>query len=185
MRQFNAYSELVVLAPNETFEWVVNANQITPPATSVTVSSSDWPLANPSYEVVPGTPKQATANNKPNAEGTFECSPPGGNVSAHTIVIASQGFIAVCDPVTADPGDYFIWQNGNAKPVLIISDPSNKDFWPLASQGHEVSANGTTAVQIPDDADRYPDGYLLKVTIEGSRTCPDAAQPKLIVGSGK
>jgi hypothetical protein len=185
MRQFNAYSEQIVLAPNETFEWVVNANQVTPPATSVTVSSDDWPLPDPSYEVIPGTPTQATANNTPNESGAFECSPPGANVSSHTIIIAAQNFVPVCTGVTADPGDYFIWQNGNAKPVLIISDPSNKDFWPLSGQGHVVGANGTTAVQIPEDADPYPDGYVLKVTMEGSLICPQAAQPKLIVGSGK
>lgn len=184
MRQFNVYSEELVLAPNETFEWMVNASEISS-GTTVTISSTDWPLPDPSYTVTAGTPLTVTASNTPNATGTFECSPDDSNVSTHNMIIASQGFIPVCSSVTVNPGEYFIWQNLGANAVSIVSDPLDKRFWPLSGQGHQVGPESTTAVQVPEDAEEYTTGYLLKVTSGGQAICDDATQPRLIVGSGK
>lgn len=182
MRKFNVFSALVVPYPGETFEWVVNANEIASGDT-VTVSSSAWPLTFPSYTVQPGHPATATASNKPGAKGNFACSPPANNVTTQTIVVASQAPVSICNNVVVMPGDYFIWENTNPKPVLIKPDDANPDFWPLSSQEHMIAANGYAATLIPTDA--TVNSYTLIVTMEGTAVCTQTAQPKLIVGSGK
>jgi hypothetical protein len=182
MRKFNVFSELVVPYPGEVFEWVVFANEITP-GNTVTVSSTAWPLTAPSYPVQPGHPVAATVANTPGAQGTFACSPPANNVTTQTIVVASQPPISICNNVNVIPGDYFIWENTNTKPVLIKPDEANTNFWPLPSQEHVVPANGYTAVLIPTDATE--NSYSLVITMEGAAVCPDNAQPKIIIGSGK
>ncbi len=178
MRQFNVFSELVVVAPSETFEWVVNSIEIQQ-GNSITVSSSDWPLTAPSYSVSAGTGTQATAQNTPGIAGTFSCTPSAPNVRLQTLVTAAQGFISVCDDVSAKPGDYFIWQNTTSKHVRIAPDEGNDNFWPLPGQEHEVPANGTLALQVPAEAEVGE--YLLTVTSEGSAACPQAGQPKIII----
>jgi hypothetical protein len=180
-RQFNVFSEIVVPYPGETFEWVVNAAEI-PSGNSVTVSSSDWPLALPSYTVAPGQGTSATAKGSGSAS-TFACSPAATNVSTQNIVLASQAPISICSNVNVLPGDYFIWENNTPKPVLIAPDTNNSNFWPLESGQHEVPPNGWLAVMVPTEAE---DGeYALTVSTEGAGVCPQAGQPKIIIDPGK
>jgi hypothetical protein len=177
-RQFNVFSELVVPYPGETFLWVVNAAEI-PSGNSVTVSSSDWPLTLPSYTVTPGPGTSATAEGS--GSGTFECDPTAPNVSEQTIVLASQPPISFCTDVEVLPGDYFIWENNTAKPVLIA--PSGENWWPLDGEQHEVPPNGWLTLLVPTVAE---DGeYSLNVTAEGAGVCPEAGQPKIIIDTGK
>jgi hypothetical protein len=180
-RQFNVFSEIVVPYPGETFLWVVNAAEI-PSGNSVTVSSSDWPLANPSYTVEPGPGTSATAASTGDP-GTFECDPPAPNVSEQTIVLASQAPISICNNVEVLPGDYFIWENTTKKPVLIAPDPGNKNYWPLEGAQHEVPPNGWLSLLVSTEAE---DGeYTLVVSTEGAGACPQATQPKIIIETGK
>jgi hypothetical protein len=180
MRQFNVFSELVVPYPGETFEWVMNPAE----GSTVTLSPSNgsWPLANPSYTVNAGTPTSATASGEANSQGDFQCSPAAPGVTTQKIIVAAQAPIPVCEDVVVVAGDYFIWQNDTANAVSITPDPGNSNFWPLPSQEHEVPANGHLALQIPTDAEEAE--YTLVVTSEGGgAVCPEAAQPKIIVGS--
>ena len=183
MRTFNVFSELVVPYPGETFAWVVNQAEIPTGQTSITVSSSDWPLTESSYVVVPGPGTPATAEDEPGIEATFACDPPAPNVDTQTLALAAEAPISVCSDVNVVPGDYFIWENTTAGPVTITPDDNNTNFWPLPGQSHEVPANGWLALQIPDDAD---DGeYTLVIATEnGGAVCPQAAQPKIIIQSG-
>ena len=181
-RQFNVFSEIVVPYPNETFLWVVNAAEITE-GDSITVSSSDWPLAVDSYTVEPGPGTSATAKGSGSA-GTFNCSPTDAtNVSTQNIVLASQPPIAICSDVNVLPGQYFIWENNTSKPVLIEPDPDNSNFWPLEGGQHEVPPNGWLTVLVPTDADSGE--YTLAVSTEGGGVCPQAGQPKIIIDPDK
>jgi hypothetical protein len=181
MRKFNVFSPLVVVAPNETFEWVLMEAE----GTSVTMEPvTTWPLTAGEYIVEAGTPLAATAANQPNVEAAFTCEPLPNNVTSQKIVVASQGLIDVCQNVNVMPGDYFIWKNDTAKTVSIVPDGGNTNFWPLSSQDHEVPPNGWSAVQIPSTA-TLDQSYTLVVTFEGGAGCPQLAQPKIIVGSAR
>lgn len=182
MRSFNVFSELVVPYPGETFQWVVNQAEIPQGQTSVTVSSSQWCLQNPSYTVSPGSGTQALANGS--GAGTFSCNPPAPEVQSQSIVLAAQTPIDICEDVAVEAGDYFIWQNDTNETVVITPDDTNAGYWPLPSQQHTVPPNDFLTLQIPQDAN---DGSFLLViaTENGSEVCSQAAQPKLIVGSGK
>ena len=179
MRSFNVFSDIVVAVPNETFTWVANENE----GSSIVVSSSNWGLALPSYTVPGAGSATATASGPPGTVGTFSCQPPAENVSTQTLVIASQGYISICDDVMVGPGDYFVWQNTTSEPVVISPDPANPDFWPLESQQHTVPPNGFLAVLVPADAVMNNE-YPLVVAMEGGAgACDEATQPKIIIGS--
>jgi hypothetical protein len=182
MRQFNVYSPLIVVVPNENFDWVLNSAE----ASSVTVEPvSTWPLTDSSYTVNAGTPVPASVSGTAAAGSySFTCNPPAPNVTSQQIIVAARNFVDVCSSVTLMPGDYFIWKNDTANPVTIAPDPSNPDFWPLGSQSHGVGAHGHLALQIPADAEMGK-SYNLVVTFQGGGGgCPQDTQPKLIVGSG-
>lgn len=178
MRKFNVYSPLVVLYPNETFEWLVNAAE----APSVTVEPvTTWPLTAGQYNVTAGTPSQAIAGSQSNIEAQFTCTPPPKNVTTQTIVVAAREMIHVCNDVNVLPGEYFIWKNDTANSVNIAPDGANTDFWPLPGQDHDVPANGWLALQVPATAETDK-SYLLVLTFEGGGACAQNTQPKLIVG---
>jgi hypothetical protein len=182
MRSFNVFSEMIVPYPGETFNWVANAAEV-PSGSTITVSSSDWPLTESSYTVTPGTPTQATANNEPNAEGTFECSPAAPDVTTQNIVIAAVAPVDVCDDVAVIPGDYFIWQNDTSETVIITPDPGNENYWPLPGEQHEVPPSGYLTLQIPTNAAPGQSYDLVVATAGGGAACPQAGQPKIIVGT--
>jgi hypothetical protein len=183
MRNINVFSELVVVWPGETFSWVVNSAEIPTGSSSIVVSSSDWPLPDPSYTVTPGTGVSVTVGKDPGEEGTFQCNPPAPNVETQRFLVAAQAPVSVCSNVTLIPGDYFLWENGSAEPVLISPDESNENFWPLPEQEHEVPAHGWLALQVPSDA-QVGEYTLVVTSANGGAVCPEAAQPKLIVQSG-
>jgi len=181
MRQFNVFSELVVPYPGETFLWVVNAAEIPSGSTSITVSPvTDWPLTETSYVVVPGPGTQATADTDPGDEATFACTPAAPNVTTQTIALAAQVPVSICSDVTVSAGEYFIWENTTSGTVTITPDDSNKGYWPLPGDQHQVPANGSLPLLVPEDA--INGNYVLVVATEsGGAACPQAAQPKIIV----
>jgi hypothetical protein len=182
MRQFNVFSELVVPYPGETFEWVVNQAEIGS-NTSATVSSNNWPLTQASYTVSPGSPTQATAQSTANITGQFTCSPPAADVTNQVMVISADVPVNVCNDVNVAPGEYFIWQNDMTVSVIVTPDPANINFWPLPEQQHTVPPNGYLTLLIPEDATTEQE-YPLVVGLEtGVAACPEAGQPKIIVGS--
>jgi len=183
MHQFNVFSELVVTHPTETFEWVVNQSELPSGSTSVTVSptGSSWPLSASSYTVVPGTPTPATVNGS--GQAGFQCNPAAPNVSTQTIIVTRHAPFGMCDDVSVDRGDYFIWKNDTANAVVIEPDPANSDFWPLPSQSYTVQPHTRVHAQIPADAVRGKSYSLLVQTESGSGVCPQNTQPKLSVGN--
>jgi hypothetical protein len=183
MRNINVFSELVVVWPTETFSWVVNSAEIPTGSSSIVVSSSDWPLPESSYTVTPEAGVTVTVGQDPGEQGTFQCNPPAPNVGTQRFLVASQVPVSVCNNVSVTPGDYFLWENSNAEPVVITPDESNENFWPLPDQEHEVPANGWLALQVPSDA-RDGDYTLVVTSANGGAVCPEAAQPKIIIQSG-
>jgi hypothetical protein len=180
MRKFNVYSPVVVVVPNENFEWVLNSAE----APSVTVQPvSSWPLNQNSYPVTAGTPVQATVAAGA-AKGTysFSCTPPAPNVGSQQIVIAARHFIDPCSDVSVMPGDYFVWKNSGTDGVTIVPDPANPNFWPIGDQHHYIKGGGHHAVQVPANA--AAGSYSLLLTFDGGGGCAQDTQPKLIVGSG-
>lgn len=185
MRQFNVFSEKIVTHPGETFEWIVNQAELPSGSTSVTVepTGSTWPLSAPSYVVVPGTPLEATVNGQARTQAGFQCNPPAPDVSAQTVIVASNTPFDVCDEVNVMPGDYFFWKNDSSEPATVKPSTGNTAFWPLPDQSYTVAANGVLHLQVPTDAD---DGsYTLLVETEsGGDRCPQLGQPKIVVESG-
>jgi len=178
MRKFNVYSPLVVVVPNENFNWVLNSAE----AASVTVQPvNSWPLNQNSYSVTAGTPVQATVPAGA-VKGTysFSCTPSAPNIDSQQIVVAARHFIDPCSDVSVMPGDYFVWKNDNTSGVTILPDPSNPNFWPIGDQHHYIQAAGHHAVQVPSHATAGT--YNLLVTFDGGGGCTQATQPKLIVG---
>jgi hypothetical protein len=178
MRKFNVYSPLVVVVPNENFDWVLNSAE----AASVTVQPvNNWPLSQNSYSVTAGTPVQATVSATA-VKGTcfFSCTPAAPNVATQQIVVAALHFVNPCSDVSVMPGDYFVWKNDNASGVTIVPDPNNPNFWPIGDQHHYIEAAGHHAVQVPANA--AAGSYTLLVTFDGGGGCTAATQPKIIVG---
>lgn len=179
MRKFNVYSPLIVVYPGETFEWELAAGE----APSVVVSpTSSWPLTAPSYTVTAGTPLQATVQGTLDVPGefTFQCDPSAPNVTTQTIALTAAGEFDVCGDVSVNPGNYFIWKNNTAGDVTITPD-TDDGFWPLPSQSHVVQAGNAKAVLLPGTADKNKE-YPLTLTFATGDGCPQATQPKIIVG---
>jgi hypothetical protein len=185
MRSFNVFSELVVVWPGEQFNWVVNQDELgSGTSAQVTVSPSSLLTPVGPYIVTPATPVSATASATP-GQGTITCNPVAPGIATQTIIVAAVK-ADICGDVSVDPGDHFIWENKQTSPVLVSPDPTNDAFWPLPDQEHWVPANGWLVAQIPADA-KSGMSYTLQLTMNGKAfSCsPMAAQPKIIVGSGK
>jgi hypothetical protein len=184
VRQFNVYSPVIVVVPNETFEWVLNPSE----SNQLTVQSSNWPLPAQQYTVTAGTALQVTVPSNATAGSyQFSCTPnPAPNVTSQQFIVAALEFINPCNDVDSiAPGQYFVWKNSDAsRAVTIVPDPSNPDFWPIGDQHHVIEAGGHHVVQIPANA--TPDrSYNLQISYEGGGACAEATQPKIIVsGSG-
>ena len=191
MRQFNVFSEQVVVHPSEQFQWVVNQAEIPSGDSQVTVqgSGSSWPLNQTSYNVTPSAPVPATVNsNAARAQATFQCTPPAQEVTAQSIIVACAAPFDVCDEVNVQPGDHFFWKNTTGQDVTIAPDPENEEFWPLPQQQYVVPAGDILHLQIPDNA--TPTGSNpcnLTVTCPSGPVCGDrmTGQPKIIVGSSQ
>ena len=187
VRQFNVYSEEIVVHPSEQFQWIVDEAEVSSSG-EVTVEGSgpSWPLDEPSYNVTPTAPATAAVNsNAGRSQVNFQCSPPAENVTTQTIIVACAEPFDVCDPVNLLAGDHFFWKNTLGEDVTIKPDPRNAEFWPLPDQQYVVAAGSTLHLQIASDA--TAETYNLDVTTSSGPACGDklTGQPKIIVGSSQ
>ncbi len=179
MRKFNVYSPLIVVVPNETFEWVLNSAEGN--SVSIAPSGGSWPLTPSNPTVNAGTPVQVTVASGANPGSyTFTCTPPAPNVTTQQLIVAALEFVDPCSDINVMAGEYFVWKNATNGAVTIVPDPGNPNFWPIGDQHHVIEANGHHAVQIPANA--KPNPYNLLVTYDGGGGCDQDTQPKLIVG---
>ncbi|HEX3661442.1 MAG TPA: hypothetical protein VHU89_08415 [Acidobacteriaceae bacterium] len=185
-RQFNAYSEKVVVYAGETFNWFATTAEVQNGA--VSIQSSSWPLSTT-------TPYQLTSSNPtcpasvpgsaaaPNAY-TFTCTPADPDVTTQTLIIARQYVTNFCSDVQVVAGDHFIWHNTTSLSATIAPSTGNANNWPLAQTDYDVAPGDWVEVKIPADA--QPGEYTLNVTYsDGSTPCDTkATQPKISVSGG-
>jgi hypothetical protein len=185
-RNFNAYSEKVVVYAGETFNWFANESAFDNGDVSVQ-SSANWPLT-PSSCVLssdnPAAPVSVSGQAEAASSYPFSCVPGDPGVTNQTLIIARQYISSLCNNVQVYPGDHFIWHNTTQLGVTIAPSPDNADNWPLAQPQYDLNAGDWVAVPVPADAETNE--YDLTVTYsDGSQPCGDlATQPKLSVGGG-
>ncbi|HTV15028.1 MAG TPA: hypothetical protein VME68_09945 [Acidobacteriaceae bacterium] len=183
-RSINVFTPVVVVAQGETFNWVVQPAEIPPGDASVNVESGSWPLPDDEYIVSPTSAQSVTVPTSADpGTYTFECDPPDPNVTSQTLVVIAQLAGDPCQGATVQPGGYFIWVNEDPESAFISPDPGNTNFWPLPDDQYEVPPNDWLVLKVADNA--QPGEYNLVVTKpHGRGRCPQAGQPKIIVGSG-
>jgi hypothetical protein len=184
-RQFNVYSEKVVVYPNETFTWFASASALE--NGSVSVESSTWPLSPASCDLTSSDPTSSVSvagSAVPSSRYTFSCTPADPGVTTQTLIIARQYVNSLCNDVEVSANDHFIWHNTSSLSVTIAPDPGNTDNWPLAQAQYDLAPGDWVAVPIPTDA--QAGDYNLSITYsDGSQPCQEmATQPKLSVGGG-
>jgi hypothetical protein len=180
-RQFNVFSPVVVVYQNETFQWIVTAQELGSSSSIVVQPSGGaWPLDKPSYTVTAAAP--VTAKVTGTAGAGFTCNPPPTNVTAQKIVTTPRAAGSACNATTVAPGDYLIWLNDSTDTLFIAPDPGNANYWPLPQPQYAVPPNSWIAVAVPSEAANgsYPITVNDKL---GQPQCLTHAQPIIIVQS--
>jgi hypothetical protein len=180
-RNINVFTPVVVVAQNETFNWVVEPAELPPNESSIDVESDDWPLPNDEYEVSPNTPVSVTVPAKADPGSySFDCDPNAPNAHEQTLVVIKHLGGDPCGGATVAPGGYFIWINDTNGPAIIKPNPNNPSYWPLPDDQYEVPPNDWLVLQVPDNVE--PGDYPIDVTDgKGGARCTLMGQPIIIV----
>lgn len=183
MRQFNVFSPVVVVAQNETFQWIVTQAELGTRAKNIIVeplAGSTWPLDQPSYTVTPSAPASAKVTG--NVGSGFTCNTPPNNIASQKIVVTARAAGGPCAGTTVAPGDYLIWTSESANTMFVAPDPANPNYWPLPQPQYAIPPNGWIAVAVPAEA--LNGTYTITVTDKaGEPQCTDKTQPIIIVQS--
>lgn len=176
MRKIDVYKTPAVVRAGETFEWENKSSNGT-----VTVSSTNWPLTQPSYPVS-NSPAQASVNAQ--AQGgtsfPFQSSPPPSPPETQTMVVAGWHG-SLCNDVVVSHNQYVLWHNDNNQTATIAPQQGTSWFWPETSLTVDAGDDLIKHVPTTAQAKSYPIIITLK---DGSSPCPQAANPKIIVNTG-
>lgn len=175
----DVYTSQVVVYEGENFEWTISGQDGPASVTVQQVPGQSWPFSVSSFAVSRGngTPASVPAGTAGNYQ--FQCDP-AAPTSPQSLIVAKV--YNQCGDPTGPAGSWFAWQNNQGGAIVIKAVSGNLPIVGNPSQV-VIPANSIQVFQIATNA--AVGDYPVNPTFQqnGSGCCPQAGEPKIVVGS--